>query len=450
MLAGDPAASEALLDTALARARTLLERVAVYRQRLRQDTSRGLGERAIDTGLRALQLLGVVPVIDEATLRARLAAIANALATRPIASLADLPECGNARVRAVMDVLDAMQPSTYNFAQPLYAFVTLELVELSLLHGNAPASVSGYGGMFLVLWQLRNDATSMRLADELGRVAVRLAERHGNDSQRSRAMIRLGACITAWVAPARDTLAILDDGFRIGSAAGELGGAGLNMQYRAVNAHFVGTNLEQLAGELERDLRFARKNGLELVAGMLRGVRRVVDVLVTGGAPRPTRSSPRCTAAGPRTPRSTTSSAPRPCWRSAIRRRRSRGSIARALGSATSARYSSTRPTRMSTRSHAFSSPRPTTRRSPPTRPTSRAGRPAVPTTSRTSTRSSRRSARACAAIGSPRSRPTRTRSRARRAPASITTKRSRASSPVGSGTRRAATTSPRATCGAR
>ena len=282
LLAGDPDSADALLELAFAHAATDLERVAVYRQRLWQDTSRGLGARAIESGTRALELLGIHPETGEDALRARLARVEALLAG---VAIAELHEAEDPRVRAAMDVLDALQPSTYNFAQPLCAFVTLELVELSLRHGNTPASVAGYGGMFLVLWQLRGDAAAFRTAAELGRVSVQLAERYGNDSQRSRAMIRLGACITAWVAPAQHTLAILDDGYRIGLAAGELSGAGLNLQYRALNAHFTGTNLEQLGGELDRDLRFARKSGLELVAAMLVGLRNVTHALAGGDAP---------------------------------------------------------------------------------------------------------------------------------------------------------------------
>ncbi len=295
-LLGNARAADKLTQTLLERATTDFERADVFRKRVLHYTVRGLGKAAIESGRRALALLGITVPQDDVVevVRREYAELERLLAGRDIEALLDLPEAREPEILSAMQVLDALQPSTYQFAQPLYAFVVIKLVNLTLRYGSSIHAVSGYSALFAAFWLVSDggSVTAYRLAHRFGRVAVRLAERYENDGQRSRALLRLASCLAPWVSPIRDTIAIFDEAHRLGLSSGELQGAGLNLQYRAINAYFVGTNLEQMARDLREHGRFAKRHGQDIVRVMLEAVRAPVARLRGSGAARPTSEEP--------------------------------------------------------------------------------------------------------------------------------------------------------------
>ena len=157
-------------------ARTDLERAAVHAMLIVQYTMRTMFGEAIATGQTLLGVLGVELPLDDLQARAPalLGGVAERMGARPIASLYDLADVTDPRVRMAQLALRHLTIAAFLANQALFPVVTAISVGLSLEHGNAPESALSYANYGLILGAFMG---RYREGAEFGELGLRLCER---------------------------------------------------------------------------------------------------------------------------------------------------------------------------------------------------------------------------------------------------------------------------------
>ncbi|MCV6590175.1 MAG: AAA family ATPase [Marinobacterium sp.] len=141
-LAGEFTAAEALRDTVSLRCSTASQCTRFYNVLITQYTRYGKLQQAIEQGLQALHYLGnplpARPDMDD--LGAAIAEAQQNLQVQPFARLVHKPAITDQQVLLTLDILMAMQPCCYNAGGALFPLTILELLKLTMQHGNSPCS----------------------------------------------------------------------------------------------------------------------------------------------------------------------------------------------------------------------------------------------------------------------------------------------------------------------
>jgi predicted ATPase/class 3 adenylate cyclase len=212
MARGDMDGLDRFGDIVLERATTALDRMNIYRHKLRADVVRTRYAEAVDLALEVLKDAGVVLPRKPHPGHA-LWAIAmtwRAMEGRKPLELASLKPMERAEDRAILDVLTSAAPAAY-FAEPdLLPLIGLKAAQLSMRLGNAPSSAYGYSICGLILCGVLGD---MERGQEFGRLAESVAARFPGIDQ-MRAEFVVAVFIRHWKEPLRDVATRLHDVWR--------------------------------------------------------------------------------------------------------------------------------------------------------------------------------------------------------------------------------------------
>ena len=238
--------SKLLIDIAIERARTVLDKLKIYEKKIQFYTSQGDFIAAIDTGLEILALLGnPIPKDSEGInriseqLRSQLS-----FEVSEIANLANLPKMNDAVKLAATHILVTLIPPVY-FEKPQLLFpVILSLVNLSVKYGNAASSAYGYCLYGLLLCGALGD---IEAGYEFGRLSLNVLEQFACDPIRCQVHKVFASHIQPWKEPLREAmknfLAAIQTGLETGNA--EYTGYG-SAEY-CMYLFFSGENLDVVA-----------------------------------------------------------------------------------------------------------------------------------------------------------------------------------------------------------
>lgn len=245
-----------LLDVA----RTDLERAKVLYLQMRLDQLAGDYRAATDVALRSFQLFGLTPptTADEATRTcAELQREADALlAGRSINDLLDAPLLTDDRLRAIADLLESSGPPIYMVRAELFPWITLQLLVLSLRHGNCEASCYAYGIYALMRAAAMDDVDGGFAFAEL---AIKLNEKLGDARLRGCMLHLLGDHVNFWKHPFASDLPILDRGFQACLEGGDLIYSNYIAFQMPWHAYEAGLTLDAVWTLTERFTAFARR-----------------------------------------------------------------------------------------------------------------------------------------------------------------------------------------------
>ncbi|WPP01577.1 AAA family ATPase [Pseudomonas sp. HR96] len=176
--AGDHEPAQAAISQLLERVDSLQERAMLHVLQVHSRSLAGDYAAAVSAGLEGLGLFGLA----FADLDAHGADAANALARveqlldqRPVAALIELPENRDPRIDAAHELLACLlAPAT--FSQPGLSWrLVCKMVELTLMHGLAPASARGLAWFGVMLAQHSGDyQQGLRFADLGQRIVARM------------------------------------------------------------------------------------------------------------------------------------------------------------------------------------------------------------------------------------------------------------------------------------
>lgn len=258
-LQGNFEQAEAQFELALKHARNSLDRAAIETIRVSLYTTRNDYERAIHVGLEGLAALGLrlPPDPSQMTVMRALLTAKWLQGRRQIAAIADLPVMQDARLLAQMELLSSMTPALYlNNSQGLFALANLQIVNISLRHGNALWSAHGYSLYGVLLASALGDA---KKGVAFGEMAMRLSDQFDSVAERCKAYFSTACYLLHHHRPVRETTAPLEECYRMGLEAGNTVYAGYSLMNAACHIALQGTNLETVDNEIGKYLPFLRE-----------------------------------------------------------------------------------------------------------------------------------------------------------------------------------------------
>ncbi|NJL56164.1 AAA family ATPase [bacterium] len=263
----------ALIWQTLERARSPLEKAELYNMLVVQYTMTANYAEAIQSGRRALALLGAdLPETDpsntqegsmlEAILQVEIDRAESRLQGRAIADLLDEPVMRDRAQRTIVKVLANIASPVYISNQNLFLYIILKIVNISLTYGNAPESAYGYSSYGVIL-----GSTSGRyhIGYEFGLLAIRLSEKFNQLAEKCKACFVSCHTLNHWVKHIRENDAIDREAYQAGLESGELLFAGYCLIQQLLNQYNQGKNLQQILSNIPKFVQFIQKTKTRLL-----------------------------------------------------------------------------------------------------------------------------------------------------------------------------------------
>ncbi|MGK7926055.1 MAG: AAA family ATPase, partial [Spirulina sp.] len=234
-LAGNFPRARDLADIALKRAQSLLEQIDAYEQKIQIYLAQTQLQEALDTGLHALELLGV------------------SLETDPpekldMEVLRNLPPMRDPEQLAVLQILNTLSLAALLADPSLSVQAVITGLHYCLQHGNSALAASPYSWYGTILCSQGEIETGY----QLGQLAVDLLEQFEDRSLRSMVLTMFHATIQHWQDPIRDTCVPLVENFYGGLENGEVIFSGYSIDHYCSHLLFAGESLELAAQKHEQ------------------------------------------------------------------------------------------------------------------------------------------------------------------------------------------------------
>ncbi|MEJ7733292.1 MAG: AAA family ATPase [Polyangiaceae bacterium] len=212
----------ALFETLLARARTRLERAQIHDLHINLFTTLGHIADAQRIGRTALALFDIhLPEGNDAArlaaFQAELAQVSKNLGARRIEDLAEGAELVDPEPQIIQTLFGSLFPSSFLTSPLLYGFVIVRHVNLSLLHGQSPASALGYMSYGYLISGVLGQYQDAR---RFGELALKLNDRFANANMRAMLHFLFGA-FAHFVMPLDGALAHFARGREAGFESGD-------------------------------------------------------------------------------------------------------------------------------------------------------------------------------------------------------------------------------------
>ena len=176
-LSGDFEPMEGFVEKAIARSRSLLERVNVYRIKIFAKIAQNKPTEAIDIALQVLQQFGVTfpENPSQNDILQAISEIQKLIGDREIKDLVDLPWMTDAEKIAIVQITNSILPTAYIVGSPLLPLLTALPVKLSIQYGNTLASGLAYSAYVIILCNLLRDVErGVKFAELAIQIAAKL------------------------------------------------------------------------------------------------------------------------------------------------------------------------------------------------------------------------------------------------------------------------------------
>jgi len=215
---------------------------------------------------RMLHVLGIklpsTPAEANAAIGAEVADIPRNMGDRSIEALLDAPLVQDPKMQLVIELLVNAAPCAYIGQPEAFPFIALKMLNLSLQHGNTPASCFAYSVYGFMLVAVFHDIPSGYRFSEM---SIRLNEKLGDISLRGTLLHLHGDHINFWTQHIRTDLPILERAFIACQQAGDYVYANYLAFETLWQIFEIGIPLEETLLDSERFARFSRKTRNEAV-----------------------------------------------------------------------------------------------------------------------------------------------------------------------------------------
>ncbi|MFL5350954.1 MAG: AAA family ATPase [Hyalangium sp.] len=278
---------EALSELVLSKSRDVLEKLKVYNTRITFASVRKDVNRALEEAYRALQLLGLelrrsvaLPAFLEA-----LSSVQKLTAGQSQEALLSLPPMTDPRWLAACQVTVPVTSAAYMSNALDSCFISLEMVKLCLLHGNAPEAPYFYSVYGLALTAIVDDLDAGAVYRE---IALTLLERLGAKQLKCKVYLITTAFILHWKKHLRETFTPLREAIQAGLDSGDLEFTAYSAAYLSTHVFCSGLPLEEVLQENDRYLDQMKRLKLEMGSHAIRAVRQA-SLNLMGQSAEPTR-----------------------------------------------------------------------------------------------------------------------------------------------------------------
>ncbi len=249
---------EELASVVLQKTSIPLDKVKVYEIKISAYSTQNQIQKAIDTGLIALKLLGVsLPKQpNKIDILLNLLETKLALLGKRIEDLIDLPEMSDKIALAIMRILSALIAAAY-FATPnLLAIIIFKGVNLSIKYGNTDLSAMTYACYGLILCgRLGN----IRTGSGFGNLALELLDRFNAQKIRPKVTHIVNSFVKHWHSHVRQALPSLLENYFIAIEIGDLQYASHCRFNHTFYFSYVGTELGFVSQEIAKFNEFIHK-----------------------------------------------------------------------------------------------------------------------------------------------------------------------------------------------
>lgn len=257
-LIGNFEESQALIDIAVNKAQSALEKAEVYNMLIVQYTLLMKYEEAIQSGLKALKWLGFnlpgtnwLTAVDEELAEAR----AN-LSNREVATLIDEEKMKDPDKKMAMKLLGNMGPLTFFSHQDIWKWTVIKAINLSLEYGFVSGGSYCYSCYGIILSAILGE---YQAGYEFGKLSLALSKDFNNWSQNCQDSVIFSNYLNCWIKHIKVTNSINNEAFKIGVESGNLQWSGYNRMFQAITLFYQGVNLEHILKEFEDFLWFCNK-----------------------------------------------------------------------------------------------------------------------------------------------------------------------------------------------
>ncbi|MDM8557374.1 ATP-binding sensor histidine kinase [Candidatus Parabeggiatoa sp. HSG14] len=247
-LNGDFSRQEQLVETVLLRAKSLLDKVKVYKIQVSAYMAQSKQREAVKSVLRVVKLLGITfpeEPSPEDTMRG-LQETQALLAEKPIASLCELPSMTEPEQLAALQLLSSVLAAAYQATPQLLPLMVFKPVQLSVNYGNAPESIFVYAMYGLLINAMEGN---IEVGYQFGQLASNLLERLNAKKLTALKCVSTDT-VAIWKIHVRDTLKVLLDGYQTGLEVGDLENGTACVYHYCRHSYFAGNELPELKQEM--------------------------------------------------------------------------------------------------------------------------------------------------------------------------------------------------------
>ena len=258
-LNGNIEQSQFIIETALQRSKSAVERADFYYLQITQFTLLGKVSEAIDAGRLALRSLDIDLASDnlKAVFKAVFEKFKEDLGSQEIDLLYHHQDMVIPEKRAAFKILIRLLPAAWIFNPVLMYIVGTKLVDLNIKYGHTEKSPIGYACFGVIA---AHALQNYHLAYQFGCLSIKLADKYQDLSPNVGARQFHAGMIMPWLKHIKFSERVNIDGIEAGLQAGDLQPVGYSLTYNLYNLIYQGINLDQLLNEADRCLLFDRES----------------------------------------------------------------------------------------------------------------------------------------------------------------------------------------------
>ncbi|SEL25207.1 serine/threonine protein kinase and signal transduction histidine kinase with GAF sensor [Stigmatella aurantiaca] len=264
-----------LSELLLERVREPVEKARVYEVRMASCVMRSEIHRTIEDGYRAMSLLGLeLPRnVDLPVLLERLAPVQALIEGRSQDELLNLPPMTEPRWLALCQLSMTMISALYSQNALSALTVSMEMLKLCLLHGNAPEAPSFYVDYGVIQSSILDD---MARASELADLVLALQERMNLRRLKCKVYLITAITILHWKRHLRDTLPPLQVAIEAGLETGDMEFLAYSASFLSLHQFYAGLPLDEVLQQTERSLQLMTARKLTAGSYILRTLRQTL------------------------------------------------------------------------------------------------------------------------------------------------------------------------------
>ncbi len=262
--------SEKIIESTLENAKELNQEMDLYKMLILQYTMTSNFAEAIEVGRTSLKKLGVdIPLEGLGDLIGQeIGAAFGQLGTRSVNELLEIPNMTDEKQILTTRILASMLSPSFFANQELFALIVTKIVNISMKHGNVPASCFGYGCFGLILSTVANYEKGF----EFGEMAYNLAKQFNDPTEQGRACFHLSEFTSLWTKPFKYSRQHNREGFLHALDAGDLQYAGYLSIYDSFYPSYQEKDIASVLEAMEESLSFNKKTqnviSLDTVQGL--------------------------------------------------------------------------------------------------------------------------------------------------------------------------------------
>ncbi len=267
--------SENIINLLLERVKSPLEQAEICNTLIVQYTMQGKYQAAIQTGRKALALVGVnLPKSDlKSALEAEIAEANLLLQDREIASLIDHPEMTSPDKKLAVRLLMNIDVPAYLSDAELYPVIVGKMTNLSLKYGSVPESAKAYVTYGLVQGAI---FSNYQIGYQFGLLGVKVSEKFNSQAQKCKSCLILANQITSWVKHIKYVDQVNNEGYQAGLESGEFQFAGYIIMYQLLYPLYAGINLAELTTKIPGFLNFSDRIKNQLAIDTILGCKLII------------------------------------------------------------------------------------------------------------------------------------------------------------------------------